>query len=203
MAMQDDELTPDEQRAFAALPRDIAPPAGLEDRATRAVLTGDARPGAAGPAAAPRSWPSAIIRAAAAFVIFFAGAAAGRATAPDAAPAQGAPVQAGGGAYDERPPYLLTLYGSAPRANKSPEELFEEYSAWARDLYDSGHLIASARLEDDREVFGEWGWVPTERLPGGFFYIRASTRQEAQAIARESPHVRYGGAVELRGVVRR
>jgi hypothetical protein len=95
------------------------------------------------------------------------------------------------------------LYGNAPLARKTPEELLEEYSAWARELYDGGHLIASARLEDDREVFGDWGWVPTERLPGGFFYIRASSREEAQAIARESPHVRYGGAVELRGVVRR
>lgn len=200
--MQDDELTPDEQRAFAALPRDIAPPAGLEDRVTRAVTTGEAQPDAGAPAATPRSWPGAIMRVAAALVIFFAGAAAGRVTAPAAPPAPPVSGQAAG-TYDERPPFLLTLYGGAPRAQKSPEELFEEYSAWARDLYDSGHLIASARLEDDREVFGDWGWVPTERLPGGFFYIRASSREEAQAIARDSPHVRYGGAVELRGVIRR
>ncbi len=202
MAMQDDELTPDEQRAFAALPRDIAPPAGLEDRVTRAVVTGEALPDAAGPAAIPRSWPAALLRVAAALVLFLAGAAAGRATAPAAPPAPAGSAQTGA-AYDDRPPYLLTLYGGAPRAQKSPEELFEEYSAWARELYDSGHLIASARLDDDREVFGDWGWVPTERLPGGFFYIRASSREEAQAIARESPHVRYGGAVELRGVIRR
>ena len=194
--MQDDELTPDEQSAYAALPREVAPPPGLEDRVTRAVLIGDAAPEATRPATAP--WQTGLLRAAAAAVIFFAGAAAGRATAPPAPPTPQSAVS-----YDERPPYLLTLYGGAPLARKSPEELFEEYSAWARELYDGGHLIASARLASEREVFGDWGWVPTERLPGGFFYIRASSREEAQAIARESPHVRYGGAVELRGVVQR
>jgi hypothetical protein len=197
--MQDDELTPDEQSAYAALPREVAPPAGFEDRVTRAVIVGDAPPGAADTAPAP--WRTALIRAAAAALIFVTGAAAGRATAPAAPPVPPAPQSAAN--YDERPPYLLTLYGNAPLAKKTPEELFEEYSAWARELYDGGHLIASARLDTEREVFGDWGWVPTERLPGGFFYIRASSREEAQAIARESPHVRYGGAVELRGVIRR
>ena len=198
--MQDDELTPDEKSAYAALPRELAPPAGLEDRVTRAVITGDAPPESARPGSTMSPWLTGLIRAAAAALIFVAGAAAGRATVP---PPPASPPAPQASAYDDRPPYLLTLYGNAPLARKTPEELFEEYSAWARDLYDGGHLIASARLEDDREVFGDWGWVPTERLPGGFFYIRASSREEAQAIARESPHVRYGGAVELRGVVRR
>ena len=198
--MQDDELTPEEKSAFAALPRDVSPPAGLEDRVTRAVIAGDVPPGMVRPVAPAPPWRTALIRVAAAAIIFLAGTAAGRATATAPSPVAPPPPQA---AFDERPPYLLTLYGAAPLSGKSPEELFEEYSTWARELYDSGHLIASARLEDDREVFGDWGWVPTERLPGGFFYIRASTREEAQAIARESPHVKYGGAVELRGVVRR
>ena len=198
--MQDDELTPDEKSAYAALPREVAPPAGLEDRVTRAVITGGAAPEAARPGPTASPWLTGLIRAAAAALIFIAGAAAGRATVP---PPPSQPPAPQASAYDDRPPYLLTLYGNAPLARKTPEELLEEYSAWARELYDGGHLIASARLEDDREVFGDWGWVPTERLPGGFFYIRASSREEAQAIARESPHVRYGGAVELRGVVRR
>ena len=198
--MQDDELTPDEKSAYAALPREVAPPAGLEDRVTRAVITADALPDAARPGSPASPWLTGLIRTAAAALIFIAGAAAGRATVPPPPPPPPAPQAS---AYDDRPPYLLTLYGNAPLARKTPEELFEEYSAWARQLYDGGHLIASARLEDDRDVFGDWGWVPTERLPGGFFYIRASSREEAQAIARESPHVRYGGAVELRGVVRR
>jgi hypothetical protein len=198
--MQDEDLTPDEKSAFAALPREVAPPVDLEDRVTRAVIAGDMPPAVEPTVTEPTTspWLTGLVRAAAAALIFFAGAAAGRATAPPVRPP--APQAA---AYDERPPYLLTLYGGAPLARKTPEELFEEYSAWARELADGGHLIASARLEDDREVFGDWGWVPTERLPGGFFYIRASSRQEAEAIARESPHVRYGGAVELRGVVRR
>lgn len=197
--MQDDELTPDEKSAYAALPREIAPPTGLEDRVTRAVLTPAAPPAGAGPSSVPTAWQGAILRVAAAAMIFFAGAAAGRATAASGPGSQGPPVAS----IDERPPYLLTLYGNAPLARKSGDELFEEYSMWARDLYDAGHLIASARLEPDREVFGNWDWVPTERLPVGFFYVRASTYEEAQSIARESPHVKYGGAVELRGVTSR
>ena len=204
--MQDDELTPptpltplsnDEKSAFAALPREIAPPAGLEDRVTSAVLAADVTD--AGPPASTSSpWASGLLRAAAAAILFIAGAAAGRATAPDAASSP-APYS-----EDDRPPFLLTLYGGMPLAKKPAEELVEEYSAWARQLSDSGHLVAAARLDNERQVLGDWKWVPDDmHAPVGFFYVRASSRAEAQEIASQSPHVRYGGAVELRGVVRR
>jgi hypothetical protein len=36
----------------------------------------------------------------------------------------------------------------------------------------------------------------------GFFLIRANDRDEALAVARTHPHLRYGGSIEVREIVR-
>lgn len=74
----------------------------------------------------------------------------------------------------------------------------EEYRAWAVRLRAEGRLVGAEKLKDGVDVLG------TGRADGirvsGYFVIRAANRDEALAVARTHPHLRYGGAIALREV---
>jgi hypothetical protein len=173
--MTDEPLTPEEQQSHAVLPRELPPPADLENRVVAALARGGhvrpARP-------APRRW----LRAAAAIVLVAAGIVIGRMT--------GAPRQAGGNDF------LLLLYGSATASGRTEQELVSEYSAWADSLRSDGRLVAAERLAPEARVLG--GDLSAAAQPVGFFLIRADTRDAAMAVAESCPHLKYGGSVVVK-----
>lgn len=136
------------------------------------------------------------LAAAAAVILLLAGVALGRllplsqrgqpphATAPDARQ------------------FLLLIRGDEPDRRAPEEQLVREYSEWAGQLGAAGHLIAAEKLEDDG---GRWirGSDESAELISGFFLISAADYDEAERIARASPHVGYGGTIEVRAVDRR
>jgi hypothetical protein len=103
-------------------------------------------------------------------------------------------------AGDARPAFLLLLMDpDSPAPGRSHEELVAEYSAWARQLHREGRLIDAAELADGGRVLGApAGREATE--VGGYFMIRAVDLEEAAAVAAKCPHLKYGGAVEVRAV---
>ena len=123
------------------------------------------------------------------------GAAGFRLAAADGPTAATADVPAG-----ER--YLLLVHETEATERAVREQglqaVVAEYAAWAGELASSGRLIDAEKLTDVPE------WVGRDPSAGsaisGFFLIRADSRQEAMRIARESPHARYGGVVEVRAV---
>lgn len=128
--------------------------------------------------------------AAAIVLLLGAGFLAGRLTAAGSQPAD-----AGGGRQ-----FLLLIRGSAPERQAADAQLFREYAAWGQRLANDGALIAAAELADEaRWVRG----VDDDDALSGFFLIRASDLGEAERIARSSPHVAYGGTVEIRPIARR
>jgi hypothetical protein len=113
----------------------------------------------------PRLWQSA-----AALAIFAAGLALGRTSA---APAVVAPGVASA-------PFLFLLEGGPVAATPAEEtRTVEEYRAWAVKLRDDGRAVSGERLTDVR----------------GFFVISAASLDEANQLARASPHARRGGRV--------
>lgn len=73
-----------------------------------------------------------------------------------------------------------------------------EYAAWAGGLASQGKLVSAEKLRDTAAWVGR---DPSSASPvSGFFLIRADTPEEALKIARESPHARYGGVVEVRAI---
>ena len=69
-------------------------------------------------------------------------------------------------------------------------------------------LIAADPLDDDGAVWrlGPDGTISTvdpgnAPIIAGFFLIRAGDVESALETARESPHLKYGGTIELRVVV--
>jgi hypothetical protein len=108
-----------------------------------------------------------------------------------------------------RVPYLLLLHGppSPPAGTPPPAEsavaaAVARYTAWADTLRMRGQLLVAEKLETEG---GHWlGTLPAagpiESDIGGFFVIRARSYDEAESIASGSPHIGYGGTIELRAI---
>ena len=191
MKHDDPELPPELQRGLSALERPHAPPGQIEDQ----IVTELRRRGAFAVRRRP-AWRLWTRRAAAAVVLLGMGYLAGRASGI-------APTPTG-----ER--YLLLLVGDVSLGDREKERRFyDEYAAWAGKLKAERHLISAARLDDPRPSLDAAGGtiaLPSEPVgPGvsGFFLIAARDEQEALALARESPHLKYGGRIEVRHLVGR
>ncbi|MGE0438914.1 MAG: YciI family protein [Gemmatimonadales bacterium] len=112
------------------------------------------------------------------------------------------------------PGYVLVLHGRWPDAGRiDPAETTRrarEYWAWTATLADDAILLAA----------GDLRWEPGQRLgPGavpaaagdqidspdfvvGMLALRVDTEAEALALARQCPHLKYGGSVSVRRVAR-
>jgi len=141
---------------------------------------------------------------AAAGLLFVSGIVVGRLVFSPAAPA-------------EVPTFALLLHQPAgfdpltgPVTSGDPMRRVREYTEWARSgaqgaviggkkLKDVGRILRRdagglVSVETDPTVPSEPGWL------GGYFLIRASDIDEAERIAATSPHLDYGGTIELRQV---
>ena len=100
---------------------------------------------------------------------------------------------------DTGPRYLLLLYqDSTFVADRPSAQIVAEYAAWADSLGRAGRLDAGEKLGDARVVVGDASIAGT--APSGFFVVRASTLEDARALAASSPHVRRGGTVRVTAI---
>jgi hypothetical protein len=109
--------------------------------------------------------------------------------------------------------YVLLLHGPArtrtaadAAADSATERaLVAEYSAWAGQLAAQGSLVAGEKLADEPlTMLVANGTVSVPRFTadelGGFFIIQAADSAEAYRIARDCPHLRHGGTVQVRRI---
>jgi len=88
----------------------------------------------------------------------------------------------------------------------APAELVAEYAAWAGDLAAEGSLVAAEKLADDGRVIAATDGLatalggPVPELISGFFHVRAESYEAAVRAARASPHLQYGGTIEIRAI---
>jgi hypothetical protein len=110
--------------------------------------------------------------------------------------------------------YLLLLHGPAQTPPQTAEQsaadsiagaaIVAEYKAWAIRLRDSGALVAAEKLAANPVTMltasgaTEMPRGTADEL-GGFFLIQADSA-EAYRIARECPHLRHGGTVQVRRI---
>lgn len=110
--------------------------------------------------------------------------------------------------------YVLLLHGPARPAaadakqaaadSVAEQAIVSEYRAWAMRLRDSGALVMAEKLARDPVTM--LSAAGATELPhdtpdevGGFFLIQADSA-EAFRIARECPHLRHGGTVQVRRI---
>jgi hypothetical protein len=191
MSTEDDD-DPDERlrRELARLPRELVPPQGLEARVVAALRE---RGWLAAARPRPNAWRlgGAV---AASLALLLAGFLLGR--------------QGGHGGHPPAvPTYLLLLRPGADfnRERRPEARMTAETAAWARRQLGVRHFVVGEKLDMD-------GWVlkssrvagmspmDLQDAPDGFFVIDASSDQEALAIARSCPFLRYGGRIEVRRI---
>ena len=91
-------------------------------------------------------------------------------------------------------------------------EMIRRYSAWADSLRQQGKLAGGGKLaaggvrhikvEDGRPVASDGPYAEAKDVIGGYFVIEARDAAEAEAIARECPHLAVSPTnwVELRPI---
>jgi hypothetical protein len=197
----EDELSPEESRAFDGLRRVVAtPPASLEERVVGSLKE-------AGLIRTRRAWlagaPAVAAAVAASLALFILGVAAG------ARLFAGQP-----GGKDGEPQFMLVLRALPAREEGTREDetrRVREYSAWAGELRRTGLLVGGEKLEDDARVLRPEGGrvavsegratAPDESI-AGYFLVRARDYEHAVTIAEGCPHVRHGGSIEIRRIAR-
>ena len=78
-----------------------------------------------------------------------------------------------------------------------------EYAAWADSLRRHGRLELGEKLAEGTVTLRREGATESLDTPGlatGLFVVRAESLAQARAIAGTSPHLRYGGRIELRAI---
>lgn len=112
------------------------------------------------------------------------------------------------------PNYMLFLHEDQGQFDgRSQDEMMrviEEYSAWAAKMREEKRFAGGEKLTDDagkvlrnkggKIVVTDGPYAETKEVVGGYFAIIAKDYAEACEIARECPHLKYGGRVEVREI---
>jgi len=110
--------------------------------------------------------------------------------------------------------YALFLHDSAGTfKTMSPEQMqkvIEKYVAWGDRLRKAGRLEGGQKLADEpgRVMRGQNGQIritdgpysETKEVLGGYYIVAAGTYDEAVDLARDCPHLEYGGTIEVREI---
>jgi hypothetical protein len=186
----DDDLDEGLRRELARLPREMVPPTGLEARVV-AALRERGRLAAARPRPSPWRLGGAV---AASLALLLAGFWLGR-----QGDHRGLPPAV--------PSYLLLLRPGADfnREGRPEARMTAETGAWARRQIGVRRFVLGEKLDLDGWLLKSTrvaGMSPMDLqdAPDGFFVIDAASDQEALAIARTCPFLRYGGRIEVRRI---
>lgn len=185
--------TDEERRALRGLGEEAGLPPGLEGRIVDAAADRDLVRGEGERAPRRRPWGRAALAAAAAVALFLGGAWLG--------PELGGP---GAPAGAERPRFLFLLH-EGPGFDASGD-VAGEYVRWVIRMRGAGRAVDGEELSPAERVAGADSAAAGGSGPGrptGYFVVEARDLEEAEEIAREHPHVRRGGTIEVRPIVDR
>jgi hypothetical protein len=111
-----------------------------------------------------------------------------------------------------QPRFILLLESSELSADpeiihdsQQEQKRAQEYIQWARSLRVGGRSVSGERLAESGEALDLLGasdkqWKPSSGSLQGFFIISAVNLAQATDLARQCPHLRYGGRIEVRPI---
>ncbi len=98
--------------------------------------------------------------------------------------------------------YMLILHEEEDFSPGDPMEMFEEYGAWMQRTFERGVKITGQELKNEASVVkgNQVSFMNEDvsRKTTGYFILEASSIEEAIEVAKENPHVKYGGIVEVK-----
>jgi hypothetical protein len=108
--------------------------------------------------------------------------------------------------------FLRTDEATAASQTMAPEQMqdaLQQYIAWSEALQRQGRLISADELAGGGRIVRSRGGQPvidgpyaeTKDAIGGYYLIEAASEDEAPEIAKSCPTLKYGGFVEVRGIV--
>ncbi|HVX51117.1 MAG TPA: YciI family protein [Chitinophagaceae bacterium] len=106
---------------------------------------------------------------------------------------------------------LIFINGEGSR-NFSPEQMQENMQQWfswvndlkAKGIYVGGEALmpAGKTVSGKNPVVTDGPFAESKEVVGGYFIIKAAGYDEAAEIAKASPDLPYGGAVQVREVMK-
>ncbi len=98
--------------------------------------------------------------------------------------------------------YMLLLHEDTNFTPGDPMAMFEEYKTWMENTFSRGVKITGQELKPEATlVKGETQQAfdaQAETKTTGYFIVEANSLEEAIRVAKENPHIKYGGSVEVK-----
>lgn len=186
--MDQEELTPEEQAAFRAMASAQRPPSSLEDN----IVAELKNEGLIKKTRTMNSYIKYAVGIAASVIIFFAGNIVGKqsGSVPEIDPLNG---------------YIMILKEDANFQPGDPMQMFEEYASWMNGLYSKGVKISGQELKNEALEVTASATVSLDNdlRTTGYFVIETKTKEEALAVVKDNPHLKYGGIIELKAFMNR
>lgn len=111
------------------------------------------------------------------------------------------------------PKFMILIYETEATSGKlGPEEtqrVFEKYAAWAKSLQEKGVFLGSQRLTPAGRVLRKDGqqlrihdgpFAEAKEIFGGYWAIDVPSFEDAVECCRQSPHLDFGGMLEIREI---
>lgn len=111
------------------------------------------------------------------------------------------------------PKFMLVLYESEVSRGNAPADVrataLKKYADWAQRLRDKGVFLGSERLTPQGRVLKPNGkgvritdgpYAESKEVFGGYWAIDVNSFEEAVACCENSPHLEYGGTIEIREI---
>ncbi len=101
--------------------------------------------------------------------------------------------------------YMLILHQDDNFHPNDPTEMFEEYSRWTNKTKEAGFKITGQELKNKTIIVDKDGvsLINTSQITSGYFILEAASIEQALGIAKENPHVKYGGTIEVKSFMTR
>ena len=97
--------------------------------------------------------------------------------------------------------YMLLLHEDEQFTPGDPMEMFSEYESWMTSTFESGIKITGQELKEEAVLVNRDGRASKngkEARTTGYFVLEAETLEEAVQVAKENPHIKYGGTIEVK-----
>lgn len=193
-----DRADPGIANAFSQHPVDEPPPAGLEEQTVAGLRQRDLL--APQPKTTQQLVARPLVAAALAVAVFSAGLVVGR-IVPSTSPAS-------------EPRFALLLYGASTSDDPALHTArAAEYSEWARKTHATGSVEGGEALASDGVTLrlattdeAAESNAAADMQPGtgelaGYFLVTAPTIEDAVRLARDCPHLKYGGTTIVRRIL--